>query len=395
MQGFSVKIESYIREKQEGKGLEFCAASWLDSASKRAPQISVATHVLKYLHSDAKGTNIYVVLGSKPFDPLSRYVSTDTLLKAREDVVGNAAAMDIAGLLHLEVNGVTFLDLIAKDDTSLLAPFADSETRLLSWMKGFKSILSDPELSSHTLAKQIYFPTGEGKYHLLAPLYASSLSHVLYERVKEDRFGEKAKEAREHRKKEEYSDSVVVFYPDLAVQTFGGTKPQNISRLNSLRGGKSYLLRSAPPVWISIEKPPMKKNVFWKGYEWKAAPVLKEFKHFLLTVRDRDSNKDIRTEVQSYLDQLLDWLLLAAAEVQAMQPGWSKTSELPLHEQFWLDPHREDFKEIGCEAEWKEVVAAHFATWLIRKIEDKDLQFSNVNYEYFSDECLKVLKRIE
>ena len=51
--------------------------------------------------------------------------------------------MDVASLLCLEVSGVTLLDLIAKDDTSPLAPFADSEARLLFWMNGFKSVLYD------------------------------------------------------------------------------------------------------------------------------------------------------------------------------------------------------------------------------------------------------------
>lgn len=395
MSEFSVLIEAFIREKQEAKSLDFCPASWLDSASKRASQISVATHVLKYTHSDAKGTNIYAKTGSFPGDHISRYVSTDALYKVPEDVVGNAAAMDVAGLLHLEVNGVTFLDLMAKGDSSPLAPFADSETRLQLWMNGFKSILFDRELSSHTLAKQVYFPVEEGKYHLLAPLYASSLSQALYDRVKEDRFGEKAKDAREHRKKGEYSDTIIVDYPDLAIQTFGGTKPQNISRLNSLRGGKSYLLRSAPPVWKSVKRPPIKKNAFWKEYERRVIPILRKFKHYLTTVRNLDSNFEIRNQIHAYVDQLLDWLLLTAAEIQSMEPGWSKASEAPLHERLWLDPLRDDFKDTRCKEEWKEGISSHFATWVIQKIEDANLKFNDMNHEYLSGACLEVLKGVE
>ena len=395
MNSFSDLIEAYIREKQEGKKLDFCAASWLDSASKRASQISIATHVLKYTHSEAKGTNIYVKSREIQDDHLSIYVSTDSLNKAKDDVVGNAAVMDVAGLLQIEFNGVTFLDLIARNDSSLLAPFADSETRLLLWMKGFQSILFDRKLSSDTLAKQIFFPVKNSDYHLLAPLYASSLSQAFYDRINENRFGEKAKDARERKKNGEYSDVIIYDYPDLAIQKFGGTKPQNISRLNSLRGGRSYLLRSAPPVWKSVKKPPIKKNDFWKGYEREVIQIIKEFNRYLITIHNLNSNKNIRNKIQAYVDQLLDGLLLSAAGVQVMEPGWSKISEISLNEQLWLDPLREDLKEMRCTETWKEGISSHFATMIIQKIKDENLKFSEMNHDYLSESCLEVLKWIE
>ena len=44
-------------------------------------------------------------------------------------------------------------------------------------------------------------------------------------------------------------DGVFHDYPGLAVQNMGGTKPQNISQLNSERRGMNYLLSSLPPKW--------------------------------------------------------------------------------------------------------------------------------------------------
>jgi CRISPR-associated protein Csy1 len=393
MENFSALIEAYIREKQKKKELEFCAASWLDSASKRASQISAATHVLKYTHSDAKGTNVYAKIGG---DHSRRYVSTDALDKVQEDVVGNAAAMDVAGLLFLEVNGIALLHLISNGDSSPLAPFAESDTQLSSWMNGFKSVLTDRELSSHTLAKQIYFPVEEGKYHLLAPLFASSLSQALYDRVKEDRFGEKAKEVRECKKKDRYSDAAVVDYPNLAIQQFGGTKPQNISRLNSIRGGKAYLLRSVPPIWRSIKKPPMKKDDFWKSYKKRAELVLNEFKRYLIAVQNRNT-KDIRDQRQGYVDQLLDLLIQTSEEVQVMECGWSKTSEIPLHEQLWLDPlcKDQDFQEKRNKEPWKESISGSFATLIVRKLEFNNLKFSDIEYIKLRGQCLEILKAVE
>lgn len=397
MENFSVLIEAYIRKKQEDKELEFCAATWLDSAAKRASQISVATHVLKYTHSDAKGTNIYARKGVIRDDHALRYLSTEDLCKVQDDVVGNAAAMDVAGLLLLEVDGVTLLDLISKDDSSPLVQFAENEAQLSSWMSGFKSVFTDRELSSHTLAKQVYFPVEENKYHLLAPLFASSLSQALYERINEDRYSEKAKEARECKKKEQYSDIAVVDYPHLVIQKFGGTKPQNISRLNSIRGGRSYLLRSAPPIWKSIKKPPMKKNAFWRNYVRRSSFVIDDFKRYLMAVQNRDSNKDIRDRRQDYVDQLLDLLIQTSAEVQSLEGGWSKNSEISLHEQLWLDPSREDqdFQEKRNMEVWKESISKRFASLALQKLEGNNLQFSSNEHLELSSECLKILKEVE
>lgn len=397
MKIFPDLIKTYIREKQESKGLDFCAKSWLDSASKRASQISVATHVLKYSHSDAKGTNIYVKAGSIKESCPQRYVSTNSLYSVRDDVVGNAAALDVAGLLQIELDGVTFLDLIAKGESSPLAPFAENEAQLSSWMRGFKSVLTDREPRSHTLAKQVYFPVKDSEYHLLSPMYASSLSQALYDRIIGDRFGEEAKEGRECKRKEKYSDIVVVDYPNLAIQMFGGTKPQNISRLNIIRRGRSYLLRSTPPIWTSIKKPPLRKNAFWKSFGNRVAPFLGEFKRYLITVINLDGNKDIRDQREKYVNQLLDCLIQIAAEVQTMAPGWSKTSEISEYEKFWLDPLcvDQDFQIMRSQEAWKESVANRFATWLIQKLEDKNLKFNDTHHKELSSSCLKILKAVE
>ncbi|MGA8165034.1 MAG: type I-F CRISPR-associated protein Csy1 [Waddliaceae bacterium] len=394
MRNFPDLIEDYIREKQKRKQQDFCAASWLDSASKKASQLHLATHVLKYTHSEAKGTNIRVKSGSKQGNCLQEYLSTDALDSFKDDVAGNAAALGVAGFLQIELNGVTLLDLIAKDDSSALAPFAKNQIQLTTWMSGFKSVFTNRDLSSNTLAKQIYFPVEDNQYHLLSPLYASSLSQRLYEQVHEDRFGEKAKEARASKKNKRYSDVAVVSYPKLAIQRFGGNKPQNISRLNTVRKGESYLLRSAPPIWMPIQKPPGKNGDFWKSYGKRGYELLREFKHYLISVKNVDSNQKIRKQISAFVDQLLDLLFQIAAEVQAMEPGWSKTSEITENEQFWLDPLRGDqnFQETRSNGTWKRDIADRFATWLIQKLKDKNLTFSDADHKEFSSRCLKILK---
>ncbi len=107
----------------------------------------------------------------------------------------------------------SLVDCIARDDSSALQPFAHSDAQL-KWMQGFKWVFIPKELSSHALAKQIFFPVNDNEYHLLSPLYPSSLMQVLYQRVGSSRYGESAKETRKAKKDKKYSSNITVDYPN-------------------------------------------------------------------------------------------------------------------------------------------------------------------------------------
>ncbi len=142
----------------------------------------MVTHALKFIHTDAKGSSIYAAaMVNSSDEENSHYVSTASIPSSiKIDVVGNAAALDVASLLQLEQNGESLIAVIARGDSSALQPFAESENQLSEWMNGFQQVLIPKELSSHTLAKQLYFPVGDNEYHLLSPLFASSLVQELY-----------------------------------------------------------------------------------------------------------------------------------------------------------------------------------------------------------------------
>lgn len=391
---FLEKMEAFFQKKQEAKGEKFKVAAWLDSAAKRASKVRIATHVLKFTHADAKnGTDIFL---KQKNEPSLGYLSSSTLPELKLDLVAKEGAkdMDVVSFLSIEAGGVFLFDVIAQDDSSVFAPFVKDEAQLSSWMKGFKSIFLEQKLSSHTLAKQVYFPIEDGKYHLLAPLFPSSLSQALHEMVVEARFGEKAKVARECKKKREMCGDMVVDYPDLAIQVFGGTQPQNISRLNTVRAGKSYLLGSIPPTWKTTKKPPIKKGVFWREYRSAVRNDVKDFKEFLLRVSD-SNNIDIRMRRESYVKLLLDWLVVSAANIQSMTPGWSSVAETPPHEQLWLDPHREDFQELRAHSNWQIEVSKQFASWLIQQLKHDELKFSDDDHRELTGECYAVLKEMD
>lgn len=373
---FSDLVEAYIKNKLEKKE-NISIADWLDSAAKRASQISVATHVVKFSNCDVKGTDISI---SPSFLAPHGYVSTNSLNKIKKDFSGNAAVMDVTGLLQLELDENSLLDVMLQNDTTPFAKFAISEKQLSDWMAGFQSVIRMQDLSSHFLAKQVYFPVGSG-YHLLAPIYPSSLMHALSSRIKDSKFSEEAKKARQCQKDKEHSEIMVTNFHNLAIQQFGGTKPLNISKLNSERGGKSFLLRSSPPLWRRIEKPPRNEEIFWKDYTYHARKTIGKFQKLIKNYR---LNRHYKQRLKLYIEELIFLLLGRAARIQRMPGGWSSSPDFTMELRIWLDTGCID--QISQCEDWQVKVSETFA----RVIEPNAI-FNNL----LQKKCLNLLKRMK
>ena len=245
-----------LKDEEDDKRQEVLAqhqpTAWLKDAARRVQQIQAVTHALKPIHPDARGTNLYVEPSTLP--ALAELGSHALGVRFVGDVVGNAAALDVYKLLKLEVHGRSLLTALLAHDADALAALHTDPQQAQALRDAFVS-LTQPRAespSSHTLAKQLYWLTGsdacdDAHYTLLAPLYATSLAHAVHAQVQEDRFGEANKAARQARRERKMHDGVFHDYPGLAVQNMGGTKPQNISQLNSERRGVNYLLSSLPP----------------------------------------------------------------------------------------------------------------------------------------------------
>jgi CRISPR-associated protein Csy1 len=268
-------------------------------------------------------------------------------------------------------------------------------------MGAFKQALECNELGSHKLAKQLYFPVAKGQYHLLAPLYSSSLAHALNSRIAATRYGDEVKLVRKARKDGRFSAAPVVDFPDTAVRTYGGTKPQNVSQLNSSQGGKSFLLCCAPPSWETISTPPLGvKSVFSRnhfGYRvWKEVRSLQQY--FLSKV-DHDSTKPIRDQRAERVVAILDQLVCYAAEVQnlAGYAGWSAQPDCKLSraEQLWLDPHRaeedEAFAAERNKDDWQEVIADQFARWFNSRLNHEKLTMGDAEHAEWKTLALEVI----
>ncbi|WP_394167291.1 type I-F CRISPR-associated protein Csy1 [Photobacterium piscicola] len=347
---------------------DFNVQAWLTSAAVRAKQISLATHAVKFTHGSAKGSNI-LALATNTDAP---YLDSSAIVTPAVDAVGNAAALDVAKLLQLDDGDATLAVYLSQGDDHVLRPLASSDEQCQLWTDGLRQALEVKTPSSHTLAKQIYFPIGDNQYHLISPLYSSALAHELFHQVQHSRFSDEMKAARDARKKNQPSDVDVVRYPDLAITISGGSKPQNISQLNSKRYGKTYLFPCAAPNWQSQYQPPMFDSNWFDSREVGRTTyyLIKLLAQFLVKVKPLDSNIRIRQRRDQLADQILDSILTLAANHQAFSQGWSENCELSSAQQCWLDPQASHL----YSGDWQAEVSRDFGLWLNNRLEKASQQ---------------------
>jgi len=402
---FRSAITTFIQERREaklkGQGVDADAASkyhyetWLADAARRVGQIQAVTHVLKATHPDARGSNLHV--GTDHRFPRHTEIGTHTLGSGyAEDVVGNAAALDVFKFLKTEVDGRRLLDWMRARDIDLRnALHADADVAS-AWMDAFGNLVrSDQAPASHQNAKQVYWligeePTDDGHYHLLQPMFSSSLAHAAHTDIQDARFGEANKLARQAFRAAEPHPNTYRDYRGLVARKLGGTKPQNISQLNSERGGVNYLLASLPPTWLR-ERP---RNLLNLDSAMERFAYFESVRHLMATLTefllsDPVANAPTRDRREAIEQALGLQLTVFAASIHArFEPGWTRDPDcrLPLSEKLWLDPERTElplreeheqddqtFKDAYDRGDWPDEVAGRFANWLNKQLHEAGL----------------------
>lgn len=388
--------------KREELMAQYRPAAWLEDAARRVRQIQAVTHALKAVHPDARGTNLYV----DPAGMVSRSVVGSHVLGTdfASDVVGNAAALDVYKFLKLEVDGRTLLDWLSVDDPAVLCALSEDEAASREWQSAFIGLtqVREGRAESHALAKQVYWLAGEdtaddGQYHLLAPLFPTSLVQAVHQVLQEDRFGEANKAARAAHRENKEHESSCRDYPALAVRKLGGTKPQNISQLNSERGGVSYLLGSLPPQWAQRmpRRPWGITSVF--GPTLMRYGDVREITRALLRFLQKDppSNMETRDRVDAYVDNLIDELVSMANEIRRNIPrNWTADPRCVLvrEEQYWLDPWRAEddpeFRSAWLRMDWPAQIGHRFGNWLNEQLKTLSPYLGDVEHRHWKNELL-------
>lgn len=385
-----IDSERRDKEKPNDRSDRYEYQAWLRNAAASAKEIQLATFPIKATFPD-----IHINRASSLFiqgKDLTQHQEIGTHLVKHDvwDATGNAAKLGVFKFLSkVVVDGQPLVHWLLIDDPDLLAALSDDEAQAKELARSFKMVdRRDSEPASESRAKQVYWligdnPEDDGGYHLLQPLFSSSLAHEVHGDIQTTRFGEENKAIRAAFRDHKPHEGVYREYRGLAYRKLGGTKPQNISQLNSERGGMNYLLASLPPTWrvrknLRLQRRRTAFDVFPHYDEVRKqvralARLLKEHEDAKSTLPIRQAREGLEQDLAASL---------AAFGLEAQQsypPGWTRESdcELPLCECLWLDPERaglaprpahqeEDvaFRVAYIQGDWADEVAGRFANWL-------------------------------
>lgn len=401
------KLEKVAEEDSEQRAALLAAYApkyWIADAARRVAQIQQVTHAIKYTHPDARGSSLYTA--GNPY-AADAEVGTHTLgEQLAADVVGNAAALDVYKFLNLRIGERSIFDLAVADEPLLASAFSEDVIEARRWMQSFARLTeSKGQLASHKLAKQVYWPLGNGTYHLLSPLFPTSLAHAAWNKIRDD--NESAWNVRKAKKTGEIIPIPFSDYPNLLIQKFGGDNPQNISQLNTNRGSKNNLLPSLPPNWQSpaIRPPTTVNSVFDRIFSRRkrVRELLDILRAFLESVV-KENNFRIRNKRAELTAYLCDEALLYAAELREavetgqLAAGWTQDEACKLNraEQCWLDPLRcnidPDFAREYQRDEWPNEICRRFGNWLNARLTTERLPMGAIEAEHWRSELEKEMR---
>lgn len=359
----SMNDDEVLRLKEECEEL-FKLEKWLPDAAKRAGQISMSTHPCTFSHpSSRKNKNGYV----SPIIAKTKKQNDGFLrsgnVEVQSDALGNAAALDVYKFLNLIMNDSKKLIYHIEKESELSKSLLNIKNHTYEQLRnGFlKMINSSQDLVTSEKIKQVYFPVYDD-YHQLSILSNSGIIYNIKERINLMHFSDDVKEERAKRKKEEYSESGYSEIFELTSIGYGGTKPQNISVLNSQNGGKAYLLRSMPPVLKKRNIYFPKSNFFEDSIRvWDVSEVF----NALARITSTDYNNiDIRNGRIYRYRQLMDKIIekMWAVRLVSLEQYYEKNSKLKSHQKIWLSHEYEELRE--KDDAWLEKLESEISLWI-------------------------------
>lgn len=377
------KIKTIKKQAQE----KYQINKWLNDASKKAEGVVLdVTHISKLTHSSAKGSNInasnYKTTSDKPL-----LTTNNCAFNLPMDFAyATAKYAPIAEFLQTDFNG-ELLGKILCENTSILNQFTKDNAQAEKWRERFSLAYNKKLKSTHTLLKQVYFPVSSN-YHLLTPLVSSSMAQIIHDRIWQTR--QKAMAVREARNNGLFSKQMDILFHKTAMLKITQTNHQNVSNLNGKRTGQLTLLPAWPPEWRKQIKPPIKaKTIYNKELWFQAKDSLEKLKRLLLAIKFKDLSFNInrKQNIAELISEIANVLFDRAFEIQGLknEAGWSFKSNLPIHQQYWLDPFREDedFQTNRVDIDWQTDIANDFAKWVNVKLKSPTLTLGMSQEKYW------------
>lgn len=374
-------INDFI-DKQTKKDKNFCFADWFLPIIQKNKSLWISTHPCKFSHPSAETTPII----AEPKTNQQGYLF-GTGVQSQIDVFGNGALITLSRFLALVLaDGKTVFEHIKAGTTDIRTFFSQQN---LDFDKIQQAILAIPknteEVQTSDLVKQVYFPVGNGEYHLLSLLTPSGLINQLKQHIDNMSFSDDSKNAKECRKKNEYHESGFADIYNLTVTAYGGTKPQNISALNQNHAGRAYLLPSMPPTFTKRNVRLPSKNFFTQSlYIKQFEPVIQELNRFL---QSDINNYKIRQAIENIVIYWIDMILREVYNIRKTAPNWTQQpyyEMLPTTHKILLD----DIYHEQRDDDWQTNIAKEIARYMLatyHHLTDNKLVLGDAEFRWFTD----------
>lgn len=356
-------------------------------------QLSFATHTAKGIHTALKTENVISISNTKlPVGLVGSQSIPHLMIDANSNNPGSHSGYlkYIIGFINVEVNGVRIYELIQSENVVMMEFFKKHQQE--SGFDYLNKLLLKKPLGEQTDGKnkQLLFYQQDGNYTCLIPLYPTSITHYVYQKISNVKYSEVNLQARKNRR-ENKDPAPYCDMPNLAVTILGGTNSNNVSRLNNIQGGRNYLLPSLPPK-ISQGREFSLSKFCENFFESKTLKyhIQDDFNYVVQVVKDTRNTIDVRDKRKDAIDRLLHTIFGIAHVLQNKPAGWSKTYALPLAQKIWLDPYRADldgeakFADEKTKQEWQKIILQDFASWFNQQLRStiKELKFDFADAEY-------------
>lgn len=405
-QGLSKEEISELIESQESEIEMVCSKKnspgnllALAVESFENDRLKPATHIGTYSHPDVK---IGVFHEAGPV--ANGYLCSGNFRSSLYDynLVRGAAFIPHAKILEAKMSdGKPVREHWEKRTELFCKTFAGVDVQLENAYCEILKQSKDCGRSDHQI-KQIYFPLEDGKYRLFSLLPCSILMWELKQRLQ-------SRQWRQEKKKSKTSNKRVAFF-ECAQRKFGGTKPQNISFLNSENGGNAYLLTSLPPSLNRKYRLPT-RNFFSlirvyrrKKFSSENSTLVALFDLLHKTMVHDPNTVWSRKKKRGIIGAIIEHGVILKAESirQNAPPGWSleeNYQKLPEEQKIWLDPgrSRETFEDTFLFDKWPDQIAGQIARFVAstfqRLAKSSDIRQQIVLDDPFINEIKKTARR--
>lgn len=383
-------IKSFFDEKEKKSGVD--KNTYLVKLLENIEKYVVFTsHCYKYTNPKiiSKTTKINIWNNYKQRD--DGYIRTGNYGEVKEDAIINATFLPCLVFINLKMeDGKRVFNHLKEDTNEARKSFSEFDIEydyIRSVILNIK--YGENPTTTNNCLRQVYFPVEETQYHLLSILYPSTGVFYLKNKYKEYYYSEESKEIRKLKDKNLYSEKEIHDIYDLVEIKYGGSKPQNISYINNIESGTSFLFSSFPPTLQKKNTILPKRNFFNECLRRRT--YYNDFSRLNSIFKDKRNNMEIRNNRDEAILNIFDRIIESVNLIKLSETNWSdneKYNLLPEYQKIILDDKFENYR-----AENKEVIDSfilEIARWIIQTYS----KFNYKNKSNLGDEELKYIYNI-